>query len=59
MIMRSIKKHLKRGMTMREDEMEVVDMYRDLVKKQLDEITDLNRLIYLRRYIMCIEKAEE
>lgn len=50
---------MKRGMTMREDEMEVVDMYRDLVKKQLDEITDLNRLIYLRRYIMCIEKAEE
>ena len=50
---------MKRGMTMREDEMEVVDMYRDLVKKQLDEITDLNLLIYLRRYIMCIEKAEE
>ncbi len=44
---------------MREDEIEVVEMYRDLVKKQLDEITDLDRLIYLRRYITCIEKAEE
>lgn len=57
--MSNTNRHLKRGMTMREDEIEVVDMYRDLVKKQLDEITDLNRLIYLRRYIMCIEKAEE
>lgn len=57
--MRNTKRRLKRGMVMREDEIKVVDMYRDLVKKQLDEITDLNRLIYLRRYIMCIEKAEE